>query len=271
MKHLILGCLAFIFIFQEWGCKSDTKTAAAEERGSAQQVISPDSLRQVYLARIKPAAERLPEQQIKEEGKLYPVDEGPRDTGFFVFREWLLDAVRGKDVLYLMSVVDPQIKCSFGEDNGTAAFVKQWGLDVPAKSGNSEIWAVLEQILTGGGVFENQGKSFTAPYLFATFPEQLDGIDYGAITGSGVRLRSQPDLGSEIVQTISYDIVKVLEETPQKDTIGGDAFPWYKVRMNSGKEGYVFGKFFGRPIGYRAAFEQKPNKTWMMTLLIAGD
>ncbi|MBK8704061.1 MAG: SH3 domain-containing protein [Saprospiraceae bacterium] len=270
MRPILLGLIVLFAVLSS--CRQGDGQQETTQGADTFVPLSPDSLSRLYtsyLAKAKQMA--MPTQQIIEEGKLYPVDQAPLDTGFYVFRELLRQTVAHKDVIGLMKVVDPQIKCGFGGDDGAAAFVRQWQIDTPAKTPNSALWAVLEDILAGGGTFDASKNVFTAPYVFATFPDQYDGTSFGALTGSGVRLRAEPNLTSEIVKTISYDIVEILETSEAPDTLAGRAYPWYKVKMADEKTGYVFGQFLGLPIGYRVAFERRGPQQWKMVMLVAGD
>lgn len=270
----LLWAVIFVAAMFLWQCRraSDSQQGEQAQQSSGElPVLRMDSLQKEYERLMKMPGDRLPVKQIQEAGRLYPVDEGPLDTSFFVFREWLLGVIAQKDVLQLMHVVDPDIRCTFGEENGVAVFVNTWGLDTPAKTQRSPLWAELSAILRGGGIFDAQKQNFTAPYWFATFPDDADALESGVILGSGVRLRATPDVDSEIVQTISYNIVALLEVAPEKDTIGSAIFPWYKVKLSDGKEGYVFGQFLGSPLGYRAGFARLPNNSWRMNMLVAGD
>lgn len=271
-KLLFVAIVVMALTVFSWRCSSANEKAETAQGGNAMlPTLSLDSLKKEYEQKMKIPGERLPLNQIIEAGRLYPVDEGPLDTSFFVFREWLLALVQKKDILQLMRVIDPQIKCSFGEDNGIAAFVKQWGLDTPAKTEASAIWFHLSRLLRSGGTFDAQKQNFTAPYWYSSFPEEVDGLTHGAIIGSGVRVRATPELTGEIVQTISYNIVEVLEVSEKKDTLGPAAFPWYKVKLGDNKQGYVFGQFIGLPSGYRAGFTRLPNHEWRLVMLVEGD
>jgi len=249
-------------------CGSDGQKASTESE-SAKAAISPDSLRQLYAAFKVARADSLPTYQVKEEGKLYPVDEAPLDTGFFVFREQLKQTVAQKDVFALLDVTAKDIKVSFGEENGLDDFVSIWGLS-SKQPDTLAIWPLLSRLLEGGGTFSGKRTAFTAPYFFTTWPSQYEAYDYGAILGAGVRLRERPSLNSKILKTISYDIVIILNEG-RKEEIDGEAFPWVQVEMLSGIQGYVFGKFIGDPVGYRVGFEKKEGGHWRMSFLLAGD
>jgi hypothetical protein len=47
--------------------------------------------------------------------------------------------------------------------------------------------------------------------VYSNWPEKYDAFTYAAVTGSGVHLRANPNTESEIVCSMSYNIVKLLE------------------------------------------------------------
>src|SRR5687768_12172923 len=62
--------------------------------------------------------------------KLYPVDEGRKDPSFQAFRQRLVAALRRGDRRFVLSIVDPKIVPSFGDETGgIRAFKKLWNLD----------------------------------------------------------------------------------------------------------------------------------------------
>jgi hypothetical protein len=201
------------------------------------------------------------------------VDEAPKDTSFFIFREQLIRAVERRDVFHLMDVIHPEIKVDFGGAAGVADFVSVWELESPEKAKSSRVWSILKKVLDNGGTFTDGGKLFIAPYTYAIWPDDYDAFEYVAITGSGVRLRSAPNLQSQTLTMISYHVVKRLETTSREETIGGETYPWEKVQLpgDDGQEGYVYGKYVASSIDFRAAFEKQANGKWLMSFLVAGD
>lgn len=242
---------------------------AATETETEKPAVSRDSLRKLYVAFMEARTDSMPTQQVKEEGKLWPVDEAPLDTAFFVFREQLKETVAKKEVFGLLDVTDKDIKVGFGAEQGMDDFVSAWGL-TSKQPDTLQVWALLARLLAEGGTFSNNRTVFTAPYYFSTWPSQYDAVDYGVIAGAGVRLREGPGLNTRILKTISHDIVTILEEGPEEE-IGGERYPWVRVEMLSGLQGYVFGKFVGTPLGYRVGFEKKGEGQWRMSFLLAGD
>ena len=271
LAHLAVGLLLILAL----GCKNNensdnTSSDSPSPTPSVSDVINQDSIKEVYTQRMSTRVSKFPTKQVREVGKLNPVDEAPQDTSFFLFREDLIDAVQKKDIFFVTKMLDPNIKASFGDPEGIATFVAIWGLETPEKTKDSQLWEVLGKVLQGGGVFRDNKQTFIAPYLYATFPGEYDSYTHGAITGEGVRMREGPGLNTRTLKTLSYDIVKINSYSPEVDTIGGQAHPWYHIETLDGTQGHVFGQFVESAIGFRAGFEQKGGE-WKMVFLVAGD
>ncbi len=199
---------------------------------------------------------------IGQSAKLLPVDEAAKDPSFFAFRARLLTALARKDVNFLISILDPQIKTDFGGGGGVADFKKAWHPERP----NSQVWSELLWVLALGGSFEN--GSFSAPYVYGKFPEQSDAYEYQAVIEDGVRVRREPNTSSGIIKTLSFDIVKVIVEPPNENSTARRQ--WLGVELSDGQKGFVAKEYLRSPIDYRAIFEKKNGK-WLMTAFIAGD
>ena len=207
-----------------------------------------------------------------QERYLRPIDEGRADAGFAAFRAKLIDAVERRDEKYVLSIVDRDIRVTFGDNHGLADFKQMWKLSDP----NDRFWTEFLVILNGGGKFERTGKGravrtqFWAPYVFAAYPEDLDPFDTTAITGENVNLRKRPDKAGAIVARLSYNLVKVDHARSVPGPTPESEPAWFHVETFGGKKGYVLSEFTRSPVGLRAGFTKKQGK-WMLTTLIAGD
>lgn len=194
-----------------------------------------------------------------------PVDEGEKDKSFNTFRAKLIEAVKKHDKKYLLGVLDPNIKVSFGGDGGIADFKKFWKIDSP----KSKLWDELLTALSNGGVFFDK-NTFTAPYSFEAFPDDLDAFEHQVIFGNNVNLRAKPDVSAEVITQLSYNVVKV----DFKNSVGKNneeqSYAWLKVETLGGKKGFVSAEFVRSPIAYRAIFTKEKGK-WKMTAFVAGD
>lgn len=265
MRFLYLIAILSIAVFS---CK---KSEPSEEsytdsltRPSSQ--LSADSARIIFQKRIKAQEDLFPSRQIQEKDKLYPVDEAPLDTIFFVFREQLKDAVREKDIFFLLDKIDENILT--GEQaQGLSAFAQKWGLTSETATMQSPLWEVLDRLLQSGGVFDEFRSQFHAPYYFGTFPKEAASAGAGVILGAGVRMRSAPNLNSKIEKKLNHDLVEILEVTSEVTTISEETFPWVKIKARDQTEGYVWGKFVGRPLKDQLTF-RKTAKGWKIVKLI---
>jgi hypothetical protein len=183
--------------------------------------------------------------------KLPFIDEAPRDAALAGYRDRLLVAVRARDANAVASMVDPNIRTSFGGGGGRADFEKL----LP------DVWDDLVQILTLGGTFSGEGEqSFWAPYVYSTFPDRHDAFTTLAVIADDVPLREAPNAQSRAIATLSRDIVERISEDG----------PWIQVKTADGRTGYVEARFVRSPVGYRAGFNKGPDG-WRMTALVAGD
>lgn len=196
------------------------------------------------------------------------VDEAGKDKSFSIFRQKLLDAVKKRDAKFVLSILDPEIKNSFGGSNGIAEFKETWKIN----NRNSPFWEEMNAVLTNGGSFMDESRQmFSAPYLFKQpFPENVDTFEYAAIFGKNVKLYKQPKSNSTVVATLSFNVVKPDYNKSVKDKSKEDKYHWVKVETLGGKKGFVRGEFVRSPIDYRAVFA-KENGKWKMITFIAGD
>lgn len=204
----------------------------------------------------------------QEERKALPVDEGKTDASFSAFREKTLQAAKRRDVKYILSIVDANIRNTFGDSNGIAEFKKMWKINSP----KSEFWDEFITVLSNGGTFlkEADAKTFAAPYTFTSFPDDLDVFEYHAIFGNNVNLRSKPEMKAPVVASLSYNIVRVDFENSVKDETRENKYLWLKVKTLGGNTGFVNAKYVRSPIDYRAVFEKRGGR-WKMITFVAGD
>lgn len=190
--------------------------------------------------------------------QLLPVDEASTRPDFFTFRTQLIATVARRDVPALLAVVHPNIKNSFGGNDGIDEFKQVWALEQPG----SRLWARLGNVLSLGGTFSGD-DSFVAPYTFSRWPDSVDAFSHVAITGSGVRMRSAASGTAPTVASLSHAIVEVIaSRTPNDDRV--------RVRLPGGTTGWVSKRYARSPIDHRAFFS-KAGGRWQMTVFVAGD
>lgn len=203
-----------------------------------------------------------------QERYLRPIDEGKNDASFNAFREKLISAVKRRDTKYLVSILDRNVKASFGGDDGIEDFKKFWKIDSP----DTKLWDELLKVLTNGGKFSREGSNilFSAPYIYSHFPEELDWFEYQVIFGSNVNLRAKPDAQAETIARLSYNIVKVDFLKSVADPKDETRFVWMRIETLGGKSGFVKAELVRSPVDFRAIFEKK-NGRWKLISFVAGD
>lgn len=195
---------------------------------------------------------------------LEPVDEGTSDPGFARFRNQLLQAIARRDTAYLLSVVPSDIRNTFGDDNGRAAFSRMWRLG----ESDSEVWGVLEGVLRGGGRFQTGSgtRAFMAPYVYAAWPDEFDAFEHVATTSDDAIARARPDSSAPALGVLPYRIVRI--GWPRSETEAGEA--WTEIELTDGRRAWVASADVYSPVGYRAIFQENDGR-WLMNVLIAGD
>lgn len=195
--------------------------------------------------------------------KVYPADETANDLSFMEFKLNLLKAIKAKDTDFILAMITPETKLSFGEDHGREGLERLWGL--PSNK-NSGFWNVMEHILKLGCVQTKgpNGVWFYAPYTYTNFKGE-DSFSALIVTGHDVNLRQKPDPNSRILEKLDYDTVLIAN--PQKYSVYQS---WPKVISPSGRCGYVSRKYLISPVDYRAGFT-KVNDQWKMLFFVNGD
>jgi hypothetical protein len=192
---------------------------------------------------------------------LRPLDEAKNRPDFVEFRTRLQSAISRHDANAVLQVVRPDIKNSFGGDNGVELFKKQWRLNDP----DSKFWSVMASVLALGGSF-TEANTFTAPYVFSRWPDDLDAFDYVAVIGSNVRVRTEARSDAPVLTTVSYSILRLDDEAIQS---GWSEKEWAAVRVN-GRKAYIARRFVRSPIDYRATFKYTGGR-WWLAVFVAGD
>jgi len=190
-----------------------------------------------------------------------PVDEAASRPDFFTFRAHLQAAIAQRDAAALLGAVHPDIKISFGGDDGIEAFKQFWRI----QESDSRLWRELAMVLSMGGSF-NGTDTFTAPYVFSRWPPDTDAFENVAVIGANVRIRTAPRIDAPTLTSVSFSILHLDAEALRSDRTNSE---WTAVVVN-GRKGYIATRFIRSPIDYRAMFTYAAGR-WLLTLFVAGD
>lgn len=226
-----------------------------------------NSLRAIVLLAVAAAAVTGQERFVR------PVDEAAKDASFLAFRKKLIEAAERRDANYIIGILDPNIRLSFGGDQGVADFRRMWKIGHK----DSPFWEEFLAVIKNGGAFSGEGRNkmslFTAPYTFSNWPDDIDGFEYHVIFGNRVNLREKPSMTAAVIGQLSYNIVKIDDAASVRKNTGAEgdwAYDWVKVETLGGKTGFVKGEFVRSHIDHRAGFEKKKG-VWKLTFFLAGD
>lgn len=191
----------------------------------------------------------------RRERQLMPVDDAVKQPEFFTFRARLQSAVARRDIEAIVSMSSSGIRQSFGGDGGAAS----WRRALAAA--NSPIFGDLAEALALGGTFTSADQ-FVAPYVYSTWPDDVDAFSHVAIVGDRVAVRAEASARSALVTTLSYALVPV-GPAGEKDGMS-------EVQLADGRRGFVATRFLRSSVGHRALFT-RANGQWLLAAFVAGD
>ena len=201
-----------------------------------------------------------------QEVKLLPADEGAHDPSWTSFKARLLAALAKRDQKFVLGIVDARIRNTLGPD-GSAEFRKLW----QPHAADSPLWVELPKLLFLGGVFikRDQGATeFCAPYVRFKWPDNAPADASGAILVADALMKAKPSAAAETLQTLSHDLVKVLNwEVADDDKENKQV--WVRIQTGAGA-GFVPEEQIRSPLEHRACFAKK-GASWHMTGLEVGE
>ncbi len=201
-----------------------------------------------------------------QEVKLLPVDEGAHDPSWTHFKARLLDALAKRDQKFVLGIVDSRIRNTLGPD-GSTEFRKLW----QPHAVDSPLWTELPKLLFLGGAFvkrDQGGNEFCAPYVRFKWPDNAPAEASGAILVADALMKAKPSAAAETLQTLSHDLVKVLDWDVADDDKENKQ-EWVRIQTGAGT-GYVPEEQIRSPLEHRACFA-KGSTGWRMTGLEAGE
>lgn len=207
--------------------------------------------------------------------KLYPKNETLQNKGLSAFEVSLRSIIEENDSTSFFNLLDEDILNGFGGSGGVGEFKQYWNLP----EGSEKLWVTLTKLLDLGGTINKDpdtGKivGATWPYTFTRFPDDLDAYNYRVITGSGVALREQPSIDSEIIVRLSYEVLEFDYELTYENEVYPfegefESVEWIALKYKD-QIGYMSARYVRSPIDYRMSVF-KTDMGWRITMLIAGD
>ena len=106
-------------------------------------------------------------------------------------------------------------------------------------------------------------EGFAIPSLTMQFePEDDDDVfDKFVVISPAATLRSGPEPGSRPIAKLAWDVVKAVDQSRGAQT---------KVRLQDGREGWLFSEELYNPAYYRMFLQNRGGK-WVIAALVAGD
>ena len=177
-------------------------------------------------------------------------------------RDDLQRIVAARDLQALRAHVRDATTLSFGGDAGPQGFDAVWAHDADA---TRDLWRVLDALLALPGVSrpEEGGDQYCAPYVSCLpYPEDIDVFEALVVLGRDVAVRERPESHAPVVTRVSHVVVTRMED-PATD--------WTRVRLASGKEGYIATSLLRSPIDYRVSLVREGERGWAFQYFVAGD
>jgi hypothetical protein len=195
---------------------------------------------------------------------LPPADEAAQVPEFFTWRARLIAALARHDAEALRDALHPQVKLSFGGDQGLAAFERLW---TPAR-GDSAVWPTLAAVLALGGRWRRgdgdpAAPSFVAPYVFSDWPDDLDPYLHQAVIAEGVRVRSAPSADAPVIGSVGHGIVRLVDHPGQPPG-------WTTLARPGAGPGHVASDWLRSAVDHRVMVDRRSGR-WQISLFLAGD
>ncbi len=220
-------------------------------------------------------------QSVSAQQKPFPPrDETNTDPSLYAFVTDLKKAIADRDNTWIGKSLADDAESSVDSDLNKDSFLKAWDVE----NDSSDFWRVVSRVIDMGGVFlhdtaDHSGKfQFVFPYTYALdLSIEDDYYDMGVITGKNVNLRSKPDIKSEVVAQLSYDIIRFMTNTKQglQITSGSNGLgepEWYKIETyGRNKKGWVNWRFVYNLMGPRLFLYKEPSGEWKISALLTGD
>lgn len=197
-----------------------------------------------------------------QERRLAPVDEAEKDGTWTSFRAQLRAAVEKRDLQYVLSVIDRDVRNGSDSPRGIEEFRARWHID----DNDTPFWRELAAALALGSAWlerDDQPRELCVPYVLGKWPRDLDPLANGVVTVRGAPVRAGPSAQARTLATIAHVVVPVTDwEVDDSDATS--KLKWVKIRYR-GRDGYVAEEHMRSPIEHAACFVKK-DSGWIMTV-----
>lgn len=210
-------------------------------------------------------AERLRALMEAAAGRSIPAPPQATDPDLITLTVLLTQIAGTRDVDALAALADPQIKLSFGGDDGRDSF--------RAMMAEDWFWPAFRTVVEGGGVTNewSEGRGAVFPAAFAMWPGDLDAYDYVYGVRPGAALRAAPFAGALAISgDIAGRILVSGPQLPEFPTLYEDG--WRNVCLAEVSCGFVQAEEVRSPLDWRAILIQRQSGgPWVLRMFIAGD
>jgi len=192
---------------------------------------------------------------------LPPADEAAQQPEFFTWRARLIAALARHDAAAVRAALHPQVRLSFGGDDGLAAFERRWTPDRP----DSPLWPTLATVLALGGRWvrgDDAAPTFVAPYVFSDWPDNLDAYTHQAVIADAVAIRAQPAADAAVLATAGHGVVRL--------ATADDPPGWTALALPGGSTGHIASAYLRSPLAHRVMIDRRTG-AWQIALFLAGD
>ncbi|MBC6424704.1 MAG: SH3 domain-containing protein [Hormoscilla sp. SP12CHS1] len=216
-------------------------------------------------------------------------DEVEPGSEFYSFRQELRQGVTERNAYFIRSIL-PADGISLGFNSPRR--IEELGLENP----DERFWSLLEKAIANSCAAEasdnypvdpgttvwicsNVTKEFYRQYPAPTSASGLDWeLNHAIVVGRGVNVRSRPSLNSEVISSLSNEVVKLdrpaaekqWQEEVEKSREVDPIYGWTPVIIPNGERGYVYNRYVYGPLENRAVFGKVAGE-WQLLSMPGGD
>jgi hypothetical protein len=193
--------------------------------------------------------------------RLPRVDESARDPQLAALLTRIKQIAAKRDRDALQTLANPDFRVEFDEGKGPAALRKKWF----SGSNPSQLWQILERILTLGGSFYSP-TLFAAPYVYTRFPKDLDPLAHVVVTGA-MTLYARNSQDAAAAANAIDEILPLA--APLEPPVWLDPAAYISVRHPAAGTCFARGSEVYSPAGHRMFFEKVQGR-WRWISLAAA-